>query len=123
MSLFPETMPRVKVENNEAKSSPAACNEPPLRARYGTVFAAASLKPRVEFGGIGVKSNINIFMRNIGEKIDDATSTPITRLLLEWEAATMPGLFPPMKGELSVGPLLTIPRGPFRLWSFPVQSP
>jgi hypothetical protein len=59
----------------------------------------------VDFGGIGVKTDINISVKNIEEKIVDATSTPITRLLLEWEAATMPGLFPLMKGELSVYPL------------------
>lgn len=58
----------------------------------------------VDFGGIGVKTDINISVKNIEERID-ATSTPSTRLLLEWEAATMPGLFPLMKGELSVYPL------------------
>ena len=30
---------------------------------------------------------------------------PATRLLLEWEAATKPGLFPLMKAELSIYPL------------------
>jgi hypothetical protein len=59
----------------------------------------------VDFGGIGVKTDINISVKNIEEKIVDASSTPSTRLLLEWEAATMPGLFPLMKGELSVYPL------------------
>ena len=59
----------------------------------------------VDFDGIGVKTDINISVKNIEEKIVDATSTPSTRLLLEWEAATMPGLFPIMKGELSVYPL------------------
>ena len=59
----------------------------------------------VDFGGIGVKTDINISVKNIEEKIVDATSTPTTRLLLEWEAATVPGLFPLMKGELSVYPL------------------
>ena len=59
----------------------------------------------VDFGGIGVKTDINISIRNIEEKIVDATSTPATRLQLEWQAATMPGLFPLMKGELSVYPL------------------
>jgi hypothetical protein len=59
----------------------------------------------VDFGGIGVKTEINISVKNIEEKIVDASSTPSTRLLLEWEAATMPGLFPLMKGELSVYPL------------------
>ena len=59
----------------------------------------------VDFGGIGVKTDINISVRNIEEKVVDTTSTPTTRLLLEWEAATMPRLFPLMKGELSVYPL------------------
>jgi len=59
----------------------------------------------VDFGGIGVKTDIHISIRNIEEKFVDATSTPTTRLLLEWEAATAPGLFPLMKGELSVYPL------------------
>lgn len=59
----------------------------------------------VDFGGIGVKTDINISVKNIEEKIVEATSTPTTRLVLEWEAATAPGLFPLMKGELSVYPL------------------
>jgi hypothetical protein len=59
----------------------------------------------VDFGGIGVKTDINISVRNIEEKVVDTTSTPTTRLLLEWEAATTPRLFPLMKGELSVYPL------------------
>ena len=58
----------------------------------------------VDFGGIGVKTDINISVRNIEEKVD-ATSTPTTRLVLEWEATTMPRLFPLMNGELSVYPL------------------
>ncbi len=52
------------------------------------------------------ETDINAFpAKNIEEKTVDATSTPSTRLLLEWEAATLPGLFPLMKGELSVYPL------------------
>ena len=58
-----------------------------------------------DFGGIGVKTDINISVKNIEEKAPDATSNPATRLLLEWEAATMPRLFPLMKAELSVYPL------------------
>ena len=58
----------------------------------------------VDFGGIGVKTDINISVKNV-EEIVDATSTPTTRLLLEWEAATVPRLFPLMKGELSLYPL------------------
>jgi hypothetical protein len=59
----------------------------------------------VDFGGIGVKTDINISIRSVEEKIVDATSTPTTRLQLEWQAATLPALFPLMKGELSVYPL------------------
>ena len=59
----------------------------------------------VDFGGIGVKADIKIFVKSIEEKVVEAASTPSTRLLLEWEAATVPRLFPLMKGELSVYPL------------------
>jgi len=59
----------------------------------------------VDFGGIGVKSDIKIFVKGIEEKVVEAGSTPATRLLLEWEAATMPRLFPLMKAELTIYPL------------------
>jgi hypothetical protein len=60
----------------------------------------------VDIGGVGVKSDIRISIKNVEEKlIDAALSTPITRLQLEWEGATMPGLFPLMKAELSIYPL------------------
>jgi hypothetical protein len=59
----------------------------------------------VDFGGIGVKTDINICVKDIDEKIVDATSSPTMRLRLEWEATTMPRLFPLMRGELSVYPL------------------
>jgi hypothetical protein len=56
----------------------------------------------LDVGGIGIKADIKISVRDVEEKV---LSTPTTRLLLEWEAATMPRLFPLMKGELSVYPL------------------
>src|SRR6266496_2872019 len=59
----------------------------------------------VDLGGIGVKSDIKISVKGIEEKVLDASSAPATRLLLEWEAATMPRLFPFMKADLSVYPL------------------
>jgi len=59
----------------------------------------------VDLGGIGVKADIRISVKNIEEKIADATSGPATRLSLDWEAATAPGLFPFMKAELSIYPL------------------
>src|SRR5215472_14543614 len=59
----------------------------------------------VDFGGIGVKTDINISLKSAEEKMVDLLSIPIMRLQLEWEAATAPRLFPLMKGELSVYPL------------------
>jgi len=59
----------------------------------------------VEVGGIGVKTDIKIAVKSVEEKAADAGSSPTTRLLLEWEAATMPRLFPLMHGELSIYPL------------------
>jgi hypothetical protein len=58
----------------------------------------------VDAGGIGIKTDISISIKNVEEKAD-AVSAPVTRLLLEWEATTMPGLFPLMKGELAIYPL------------------
>ena len=59
----------------------------------------------VDFAGIGVKSDIRISVKDVEEKVPDAGSAPATRLLLEWEAATMPQLFPFMKADLSIYPL------------------
>ncbi|HTS29516.1 MAG TPA: hypothetical protein VMH81_26785 [Bryobacteraceae bacterium] len=59
---------------------------------------------RVEIGGIGVEADIKISVTNIEEKTPDM-SAPTTRLQLEWESATMPRLFPFMKGELAIYPL------------------
>jgi len=59
----------------------------------------------VDIGGVGVKADIRISIKDVEEKVPDAMSTPVTRLLLEWEAATKPGLFPLMKAELSIYPL------------------
>ena len=59
----------------------------------------------LDFGGIGLKTDIKISVKNVEEKVVDLASTPILRLPLEWEAATAPRLFPFMKAELSVYPL------------------
>ena len=60
---------------------------------------------QVEIGGVGVKTDIRISVKNVEEKILDAISSPVTRMMLEWEAATKPHLFPLMKAELSIYPL------------------
>ena len=59
----------------------------------------------LDFGGIGVKTDIKIAVKGVEERVPDAISIPTTTLRLEWEAATMPRLFPLMKGDLSVYPL------------------
>jgi hypothetical protein len=86
----------VIVFGNDASSKPRTNDEPEntgaIKLRY------EPLKLHVDFGGIGVRTDINVSVRIFQEKIVDATSTPTTRLLLEWEAATMPALFPLMKG-------------------------
>jgi hypothetical protein len=58
----------------------------------------------VDVGGVGVKTDIKISVKSIQETTDGTTS-PVTRLVLEWEAATLPRLFPLMKGELAIYPL------------------
>jgi len=60
---------------------------------------------RVDFAGIGVKTDIKIDVKRIDEKPAGPASMPITKLTLEWEAARLPRLFPLMKGELFVYPL------------------
>lgn len=57
-----------------------------------------------DFGGVGIKADVKVRVQSVEENTRSATS-PTTRLLLEWEAATMPGLFPVMKAELSIYPL------------------
>src|SRR4029077_12864600 len=94
---------------------PYQCVRDALRQNALTIFqsatkAAASraqsiaAKLHVDFGGIGVNTDITISVRTIEEKAFDNTASPTTRLLLEWAAATMPRLFPLMKCELSSYP-------------------
>jgi hypothetical protein len=59
---------------------------------------------RVDFGGIAIKADVKIHIKNI-EEIVDTIPAPTARLLLEWEAATRPGLFPVMQAELLIYPL------------------
>ena len=59
----------------------------------------------VDFAGIGVKADIKILVKGIEERAADTASPASTKLLLEWEAAAMPRLFPLMQGELSIYPL------------------
>jgi hypothetical protein len=60
---------------------------------------------RVDMGGITVEADIRISVKNIEQTAPGAMTAPATRMQLEWEAATMPRLFPLMKAELSIYPL------------------
>jgi hypothetical protein len=57
---------------------------------------------RVSVGGIGLATDINISVKKIEERISESEGIPVTRLQLEWEAATMPSLFPFMRAELDI---------------------
>ena len=59
----------------------------------------------VDFAGIGVKADIKILVKGVEEKAADDIASASTTLLLEWEAATLPRLFPLMQGELAMYPL------------------
>lgn len=94
-----------------------------LRVFQSATKAAASRAESIaaelhaDFGGIGVKSDIKISVKNVEEKIPGPLSAPATRLHLEWEAATLPRLFPLMTAELSVYPL-TASETQLDFWGF-----
>jgi hypothetical protein len=60
---------------------------------------------RVDVAGIGVKADIKIEVKSVEENALEGVISPSTRLYLEWEAVTLPALFPLMKAELSIYPL------------------
>ena len=95
--------PYARVRDALKQNAPAVFQSATKTAASRAQSVAAEL--HVDFGGIGVKTEIKIEVRSVEEKVVDSTSMPTTKLLLEWEAATMPRLFPLMKGELSLYPL------------------
>ena len=95
--------PYERVRNALSQNALAVFQSATKAAASRAQSVAAEL--HVDFGGIGVKTDIKIFVKGIEEKVPDASSTAAMRLLLEWEAATMPRLFPLMKAELSIYPL------------------
>jgi hypothetical protein len=60
---------------------------------------------RIDIGGIGIQTDIQVSVKNIEVKPRKAKSGPVTRLQLEWEAAKMANLFPLMKADLSIYPI------------------
>jgi len=66
---------------------------------------SVAVELHVDFAGLGVKADVKIVVKGVEDKPADDTSGPSTRLLLEWEATTLPRLFPLMQGELALYPL------------------
>ena len=95
--------PYEKVRDALRKNANAVFQSATKAAASRAETVAAEL--HVDVGGIGVKTDIKISVKNVEEKVKDAIPAPATRLLLEWEAATLPRMFPLMKAELSVYPL------------------
>jgi hypothetical protein len=95
--------PYARVRDALSKDAPALFRAA-TRAAASRAHSVAS-ELRVDLGGIGVEADINIGVQNIEERVSEASSAPVTRMQIEWEAATMPRLFPLMKAEISVYPL------------------
>jgi len=64
---------------------------------------ASALK--VELAGVEVGKEIAIAVDSVEEGAQAVDGSPVTRLRLEWEAASAPKLFPLMKAELAIYPL------------------
>jgi hypothetical protein len=60
---------------------------------------------RLDLGGIAIEADIRVSVNSVEQKPSEGISDPATRLQLEWEAATMPRLFPFMSAELAIYPL------------------
>ena len=77
----------------------AATHSAAVRARS----VAAALK--VNVGGVEVGTEISIDVGAPLESPSEPGRPPSTRIPLEWEAASRPGLFPLMRAELAIYPL------------------
>jgi hypothetical protein len=97
--------PYDQVRNALSKDALAVFRDATKSAESRAQSIAAEL--RVNIGSITVGTDIRIAIKKLEEKADQALAAPVTRLQLEWEAASLPGLFPLMKGQLAIYPLTT----------------
>jgi hypothetical protein len=81
-------------------------------AVFQSATAAASSRARsvasalrVTVAGLEVAKGIAIAVHEIEEQPPSVTASPVTRVRLAWEAASVPALFPLMKADLLVYPL------------------
>ncbi len=66
---------------------------------------AVGVALHADVAGIEVGKDVVVTVKNRKEGTAGARRTPTTRIGLEWKAADSPGLFPVMRGELSIYPL------------------
>jgi hypothetical protein len=97
--------PYERVRETLTKNAAAVFQSATKAAAHRAETIASEL--HVDVAGIGVKADINIVVKNIEEHEGHTPSKTSTKLLLEWEAASMPRLFPLMHGELHLYPLTT----------------
>src|SRR6201995_2358154 len=64
-------------------------------AAYRARSVAAQL--RVDLGGVGIEAEIDIRVRKIVENDSEPSGERVTRLQLEWQAASTPGWVPVLK--------------------------
>ncbi|MFN0101858.1 MAG: hypothetical protein ACKV2U_07185 [Bryobacteraceae bacterium] len=95
--------PYERVRDAVRKDALAVFRAATKAAEFRAQSVAAEL--RVDLGGIAIGTDIMIAVKGIEEKAAEPGTSASTRLHLEWEAATFPGLFPLMKAELSLYPL------------------
>jgi hypothetical protein len=95
--------PYQQVRDALSKDAPAVFQSATKAAAARAQSVASEL--RLDLGGIAIQADIRVSVNHVEEKPPEGISGPETRLQLEWEAATMPRLFPFMRAELAIYPL------------------
>src|SRR5580692_8499735 len=95
--------PYAQVRDALSKDAPSLFRSATKAAASRAQSVASEL--HVDVGGIGVEADIHISVSKVEEKQSEAVIGPVTIVEIEWEAATMPRLFPLMKAEISIYPL------------------
>lgn len=95
--------PYAKVRDALTNSAPSVFLSATQAAASRSRSVAVALE--VDIAGVKVVKDVDISVKGVEEDTTGARSTPRTRLAIEWAAASSPGLFPLMKGELAIYPL------------------
>jgi hypothetical protein len=95
--------PYEQVSETLRRNAPGVFQSATKAAASRAQSVAAEL--RVDVGGVAISSEIRVEVKNVDVRPREAMSDPATTLQLEWEAASMPRLFPLMQANLSIYPL------------------